>query len=839
MSATPFHELAAAYGIGTVDALNFGHVSGWAWNPDHPDMPVEVELLDGDEQLAVVRADRPRPDLAALGMGDGRHGFAFDFGPTVLPHARHRLRVRRLPDGVDLVNSPRTLERDVSTLDAAARHHVTRLFHAEAQAARQAEDLDAALAFVSELIGGLLQRRLALAGAPGDEALERLAGLADGIAPAQWVQGAGRAMAEAYPPLALPTSEQPRVSVIIPVYGKFALTYDCIRSIAQHLPEASFEVIVVDDCSTDETLLAPLVFGGTVRVIRHDSNLGFVKSCNRGAEAARGEFLFFLNNDTLLRPGWLDELVRTFERSERIGVAGAKLLFADGSLQEAGGIVWRLGDGWNWGRHANPDEPRFCHLRDADYVSGAALMIPAALFRQLGGFDLHFAPAYYEDTDLCFRVRQAGWRVVVQPLSVVVHLEGQTSGTSVTGSGMKRFQAVNHRKFFQRWKGVLSAHRFNAEQPHLECERSVNKRAVFIDETTPTPDLDAGSNAAVQHIRSLIRLGYKVTFIPSDNLARSSPYTEALQALGVECIYHPFYWSVEEYFRKCEVPIDVVYLHRFANGSKYVGLVRRHQPTARVVYNVADLHHLRLAREAELTRDAALARQAAMIRLEELAAIAAADATIVHSVVEKEVLDDPALQAKVHVVPWTYALRPVATPADRRQGVVFVGGYRHKPNVDAARWLVEAIMPLVWAQLPDLPLMLVGSHMPDELKRLASGCVRTVGYVPDTQDIYEQCLLSIAPLRYGAGVKGKVLEAFAAGLPCLMTPMAAEGVPLPSALTALVAEQPFALADTIVHLHRDRPHAERLAAIGLSMIDTHFSAAVVDRGIGAALELCA
>ena len=831
--------VAATHGIGAIDAFDDYLISGWVWDPEHPDSSILVEILDGDVQLAMVRADLPRPDLAALGMGNGRHGFNLSFSPTILPLARHTLRVRRASDGVDLAGSPRVWEKAGSGLDRSTRSYVSGLFQAEAAVARSVDDINFALSFAVDQLRTLLQRQLELEGGDSSANLGSLSGLMDAVAPEQWVAAAGQSMSSKYPPVRLPVFERPLVSVIVPVYGKFQLTYDCIKSIAQHLPETSFEVIVVDDCSKDETILASLVFGGTVRVLRNDTNLGFVKGCNRGAEHARGEYLFFLNNDTLVKPGWLDELVKTFANVPNVGIAGSKLLFGDGSLQEVGGIIWRMGDGWNWGRNGNADEPRFNYLRDADYVSGAALMIPAELFNQLQGFDLHFAPAYYEDTDLCFRVRQAGRRVVVQPTSVVVHLEGQTSGTSVTGSGMKRFQAINHRKFFDRWKTVLAAHRFNAQQPELECERPVKKRALFIDESVPTPDQDAGSNAAVQHIKSLMRLGYKVTFIPADNMAKISPYTEALQAIGVECIYHPFYWSVEEYFRKNPQPIDLVYLHRFNNGTKYAGLVRRHQPNARVLYNVADLHYLRMEREAELTADPQLAQRAAAVRHEELAAIQAVDATIVHSAVEKAVLADAAPRANVHVVPWTYALRPVRTPSTQRKGVVFVGGYRHTPNVDAAKWLVEDIMPLVWRKAPDISVTLVGSSMPDAVKQLSCDRVHTVGYVPDVIDIYERCLLSVAPLRYGAGVKGKVLEAFAAGIPCVMTTCAAEGVMVDGPLRELVGDSPEAIAQKILALHADRQMVTTMSEAGQTMIRDHYAAAVVDNAIAAALAVSA
>jgi hypothetical protein len=126
-------------------------------------------------------------------------------------------------------------------------------------------------------------------------------------------------------------------------------------------------------------------------------------------------------------------------------------------------------------------------MRDTDYVFGAALMIKSSLFKELGRFDEEYAPAYYEDTDLCFKVRQRGYRTVVQPASEIIHFEGASAGTSVTGGDMKRFQAINHRKFFDRWKDTLASHRFNGELPELEAERSVQLRALVIDDSVPDP----------------------------------------------------------------------------------------------------------------------------------------------------------------------------------------------------------------------------------------------------------------------------------------------------------------------------------------------------------------
>ena len=295
----------------------------------------------------------------------------------------------------------------------------------------------------------------------------------------------------------LPTSDEPVASLIVPAFNKLEFTLGCLSAVACSGDRLPFEVIVVDDGSTDDTAaVVPGIPG--LRYVRNDENLGFIGSCNRGAGLARGSFLVFLNNDTAVQPGWLDALVGTFDRFPGTGLVGAKLLYPNGQLQEAGGVIYADARAGNYGRFDAPMDPRFTSVREVDYCSGAALAVPAALFRELGGFDEHYRPAYYEDADLAMRVRQRGLRALYQPSSLVVHFEGVSSGLEGQG-GVKAYQAINRGKFLARWKDVLEAdHAPWGTPPDIAASR--NPRVLFLARSPAS--LDGGLLAACAELSS-------------------------------------------------------------------------------------------------------------------------------------------------------------------------------------------------------------------------------------------------------------------------------------------------------------------------------------------------
>ncbi len=250
-----------------------------------------------------------------------------------------------------------------------------------------------------------------------------------------------------------PTFPDYQASIIIPAHNHCEYTFRCLQSVLANTDGITYEVIVIDNGSSDGTEEA-LAKSENIRVLRNRSNAGYLLACNQGAETALGKYLVFLNNDTEPLPGWLRGLVGLADTDETIGAVGAKLIYPDGTLQEAGGMIFSDGRGWNFGRGDDPNKDIYNVLCEVDYCCGACLLVRKHLFAALGGFDMRYAPAYYEETDLCFAIRKMGYKVLYNPNVNVIHHGSVTSGMD-NSVGMKKYIVTNRKKFVEKWKVEL------------------------------------------------------------------------------------------------------------------------------------------------------------------------------------------------------------------------------------------------------------------------------------------------------------------------------------------------------------------------------------------------
>lgn len=595
------------------------------------------------------------------------------------------------------------------------------------------------------------------------------------------------------------TSNNPEVSIIIPIYGQIDYTLKCLKSIEENQPCNSIEIIVVDDCSPDNSFeLLKKVVG--IKLFQNETNQGFIKTCNFGAKQASGEYVYFLNNDTQVISGWLDELVATFSNFPGTGLVGSKLIYPNGVLQEAGGIIWNDGRAWNYGRNQPADLPEFNYAREVDYCSGASIMLPKSVFKQFGGFDEKYLPAYCEDSDLALKVRDAGYRVIYQPLSTVIHFEGITSGTDET-QGVKSYQVNNSKKLFETWQHRLSSYQEAGKDIDKAKDRRADKRVLVIDHCTPTPDKDAGSVTVFNLLLLLREQGFQVTFIPESNFLYMPKYTTLLQKVGVEVVYSPYVTSVKQHVKQYGERYDLVFLFRPQVHSAHITDIKEYCLNAKILYHTVDLHFLRMSREAELLGRKDLLKNAEAIKGLEIEAIKSSDGAIVHSTSEKDILV-PQVSTPLFTFPLIFNVQDSNVPFERRNNLAFIGGYQHPPNIDAVEFFVAEVMPILRKKIEGIKFYIVGSNPPENVLKLACDDVIVTGYIFSLANFLSQIKISVAPLRFGAGIKGKIGSAMSLGLPVIGTSIALEGMSLSDEV--IIADSAKKMADSIVSLYFDK-----------------------------------
>lgn len=627
----------------------------------------------------------------------------------------------------------------------------------------------------------------------------------------------------------------PDVSIIIPVYNQWHYTYSCLKSISLNTQNVSYEIIIADDMSYDETVNISQ-YVENIKVVRDGENRGFLLNCNNAAKYANGKYILFLNNDTQVQEDWLDSLVSLIESDKQIGMVGSKLVYPDGRMQEAGGIIWDDASGWNFGRLDDPNKPEYNYVKEVDYISGAAIMIKRDLWETIGGFDERYAPAYFEDSDLAFEVRKHGFKVMLQPKSVVVHFEGISHGTNVS-EGVKRFQELNKSKFIEKWSTQLKTkHYKNGEHVFKARDRSKFKKTILvIDHYVPHFDKDAGSRTTYQYLKLFIQMGLNVKFI-GDNYYKHEPYTSELENLGIEVLYSPYnHRNIEQWFAQNGKYIDYVYMNRPHISIKYIDIVKKYTK-AKVVYYGHDLHFLREYREYELTGNESLKKSSEDWRKTEFSLYEKSDVVYYPSDVEVAEIKKYYSNINAKAIP-AYIFEEkeyVESNQENKEGLLFVGGFGHKPNVDAVLWFVSSVFPMILKEKPDMKFYIVGSNPPNEISKLASKNIIVTGFVTDEEldSLYQKSRLVVVPLRYGAGVKGKVIEAMYNQVPIVTTSVGAEGI-IGSENILIIADTETEFANQVIYLYDNDGKLNKLSQASLDYVNNHFTAKAVKEIISA------
>ena len=627
--------------------------------------------------------------------------------------------------------------------------------------------------------------------------------------------------------------KQPTVISILAL-NNLALTRQCLESIFEHTG-APYEICVVNQASTDGTREYLDGLGDRIDVVHLPKNVGFIGGNNLVMERYPDRDIVLLNNDTLVEKGWLEALVNRAYSLTKIGIVGAKLVYPDGRLQEAGGEIFRDGSGRNIGKNDDPDRHIYNVYRDVDYCSGACLFIKRMVLNRVGYLDDIFSPAYWEDTDLCFRARKDGWRVVYEPEARVVHLEGATAGMPGRKSLSQSLQERNKPKFMARWGEALKFHRRNVFDVR---PRGGKEQILVVLPFLPMYDRAAGEKRWFHTLKILTR-HFDITFL-ARNGAGQLKYINELEKMGIT-VFHTDQSRLELMGCNEKGPLRIdfplllesndfkaVIVGFYHMAHQYARDIREHSPRSVLIVDSYDLCWVRQRRKADLSGEARDIWEALEVKRRELAMYRRTDMVLTVTEEDRRRLRDELPDVSVGV---STDIHPLT--CENRQGrgrdLVFVGNYKHDPNEDAVLYFAREIFPLIREEIPGIKLYVVGNSPTPPVQALASDDIDVTGFVPEVTPYLLDSRVFVVPLRYGAGLKGKIGEALAAGIPIVTTSIGAEGMNLVHRKNAMIGDAPGDFARCVVDAYKDDALWDTLSIEGRRLADKSYSVRAVEK----------
>lgn len=606
----------------------------------------------------------------------------------------------------------------------------------------------------------------------------------------------------------------PEVSIIIPVYNQIRYTLNCLYTIEQYDKDIPKEIIIINDNSTDDTLHYLDNIKG-ITVINNSENLGFLRNVNKGITAAKGKYVYLLNNDVEVQEKYLSSLLEVFETKEKVGAVGSKMVFADNTLQEAGCLIFKDSEIVNLGRCDAIDASKFNYLRKVDYCSGCSLLFKRKdINGKLNLLDEAFLPAYYEETDFCQRLKyEQNLDIYYQPKSEIIHFEN----ISYTGkdSGKEVLLQKNREVFMSRWDKYFTNERFLDDGVRTNFNAHYKKPSILIlEENMPKPDKDSGSRRLFEIIKILQKNEHKIVLaVKHFEETGDDVYVDFFRSMGVEVCKdyvntRDKIVKVSDQVTEALHYVDIIWIFRPLGFDYWFKQIKNKISSKKIIYDMVDLHYLRMEREnkyLEVTKSRK--KEMKSFKEKEYFGMKNANAVISISDEEKEIVSNQGIERdKVFTISNIHKSVAVKN-ADftKREGLLFIGGYYHIPNVDAVKFLFEKIMPLVWEKNNSIKVYILGPNFPEDLKeKYHSDKFQILGYKESVDYWFENSRIFVAPLRYGAGVKGKIGQALEFGLPVVTTTIGAEGMGLQDKITACISdESPKDFAKKILELYDD------------------------------------
>jgi GT2 family glycosyltransferase len=620
-------------------------------------------------------------------------------------------------------------------------------------------------------------------------------------------------------PIDFTLQREAALTAIVVMYNQFDLTLTALDSLRSNYA-GGIDLLLVDSGSTDQSRHVERYVTGA-RVIRFNHNVGFLAACNAALAHAKTPVTLFMNNDITLDSGAIEAILRRFAATSDAGAVGAKVIRTNGVLQEAGCIIWRDGSTQGYLRDGDPNQPEANFVREVDFCSGVFLAVRTSLLQALGGFDEIFKPAYFEETDLCIRIAEAGYKTFYDPAITITHKE-YSSGDAAIASMM---MGQNLPKFRQKHKIFLASKypRHHDLVVHARSPDTESQKILFIEDRLPLRHLGSGFTRSNDIVAAMAALGHQVTVFPIYQPIENIIDIYRDFSDTVEVIHDQELPDLKKFIEHRSGFYDTIWIARTHNAERLNDIVTgsaRHLPIKRIILDTEAVAATRNARRDALqsnpvteTLEHAVQRELFTARFcQKIVAVNTLDA---------EVIRDAGFN-NVEVLGHMRDLRPTPLPFENRQHLLFIGALHdhESPNMDGLEWFAAEVLPLLDEALPEDVRFSIAGYVNRRLDLSPLARIRRIhllGPVDHLEPLYDSHRLFVAPTRYASGIPFKLHEAASYGLPIVASSLLCQQIGWTDDVEILAAgtERPEAFAAQILRAYYDAAlwHRLRYAAL--------------------------